>query len=187
MHRTLTDTLLDVVQNSIEAESGLIILDVKQTDNLLDVFISDNGRGMNEEQLKSALDPFYTDGEKHSGRTVGLGLPFLKQTCEATGGRFEIGSKEGEGTSVFIELNMRHIDLPPLGDLAELFTDAMLFEGGFELVVNRYYGGVKYTVIRSELAEVLGDMNDVASIVLMQRYFDSQEKELLAEALGRHE
>jgi signal transduction histidine kinase len=85
MHRTVCDFALDLVQNSIEASSSLIILDVEQTPERITFYLSDNGVGMDEEELEAARDPFYTGGSKHTARKVGLGIPFLAQAVELAG------------------------------------------------------------------------------------------------------
>lgn len=46
---------------------------------------------MDEETLKKVKDPFFTDGEKHKERKVGLGIPFLIQ-AEAAGGNLTFQS-----------------------------------------------------------------------------------------------
>ena len=94
MHYTLSDMILDLVQNSIEAKAPRITLDLIRSGNILTVRLADNGCGMTEGELKKASDPFYTDGIKHSGRKIGLGIPFLIQTVEQADGSFEIQSEK---------------------------------------------------------------------------------------------
>ena len=100
MHATLCDMITDLVHNAMEADASEIRLNVEETDSNLNVVIADNGRGMDMATLEKAKDPFYTDGRKHRHRKVGLGLPFLFQTCELTGGSAGIESKPGKGTTV---------------------------------------------------------------------------------------
>lgn len=76
--------------------------------------ISDNGRGMNDEELKKASDPFYTS---RSTRRVGMGIPLFRQHAEMTGGALKIASKKGEGTVVTATFYPEHPDCQPLGDL----------------------------------------------------------------------
>ncbi len=106
MHFSLSDCVLDLVQNSIEAEASQINLCIDQNDRLFSVHIGDNGCGMTEEELKMATDPFYTDGKKHVHRKVGLGLPFLVQTISMTDGTFDIKSEKGVGTSIDNKFNL---------------------------------------------------------------------------------
>ena len=48
--------------------------------------VEDNGKGMPPEIVAKAFDPFYTEPGKHDKRKVGMGLPFVKQTCDGCGG-----------------------------------------------------------------------------------------------------
>ncbi|HPS45061.1 MAG TPA: sensor histidine kinase, partial [Treponemataceae bacterium] len=94
MHFTLCDMLSDLTQNAVEAGSSSIRVTVRETDRELQATIEDNGKGMTPAELKRAEDPFYTDGTKHPGRKVGLGIPFLIQTAESTGGSWSIKSNK---------------------------------------------------------------------------------------------
>ncbi len=91
MHYTLCDYILDIVQNAIEAGSSDTELTIHETPSSLLVTVADTGRGMDAGELEKAKDPFYTDGKKHPGRRVGLGLPFLIQASVADGRRVANG------------------------------------------------------------------------------------------------
>ena len=175
MHYAVSDYIIDLVQNSIEAESSLIVIDYKEDDEKLEVFIADNGKGMDEETLKNALDPFYTDGKKHKERKVGLGLPFVKQMCDSIGGRFEVSSRVEQGTSVYMNIPLDNTDTPPIGNVASLFLELFIFDCINEMVINRYYKGKKYTIIRSEIINALGEVNNVLSIGLLKRYITQMD------------
>ena len=72
---------------------------------------------MNEETVKSVIDPFYTT---RTTRKVGLGIPLLKLACEQTGGTLSITSSVSEtdhGTTVTAVFYKNHIDFTPLGDI----------------------------------------------------------------------
>ena len=71
------DFTLDIAQNSIEAGAGVITVDIVERGDMLTICVGDNGKGMSSEILAKVQDPFYTDGQKHSARLVGLGIPFL--------------------------------------------------------------------------------------------------------------
>ena len=77
---------------------------------------------MTPEEMKKALDPFYTS---RTTRKVGLGLPLLKQNAEQTGGKLMLSSSVGNGCRVEALLVNNHIDRQPLGDMAG--TLVMLF------------------------------------------------------------
>jgi hypothetical protein len=177
MHRTVCDFVLDLVQNSIEAGSALIVLDFEETAQSIEVFVSDNGPGMSTETLERVRDPFFTDGQKHVHRRVGLGLSFLAQGIELAGGDFDIDSREGQGTSVHFRFDIDNIDTPPVGAVAETFFAALTYPGEHEMVINRTApdAGVAYSLIRSELATAVGDLEESGALKLLREYLQSQE------------
>ncbi len=65
------------------------------------VRVTDNGLGMTRETLLRAFDPFFTTKTKGLG---GLGLPMVKRFAEQTGGRIQIESEPGAGTTVILAL-----------------------------------------------------------------------------------
>ena len=97
--------------------------------------VLDNGKGMDAAELERAKDPFYTDGRKHAGRTVGLGIPFLIQSLELAGGTYRLDSTRGKGTSFSFRFPADGIDTPPLGDVPGLILSAWCFDGPYELTV----------------------------------------------------
>jgi len=108
--------ILDIVQNSIRAKAKLIGIEICEfpKENQLIITITDDGIGMSPEQLKSAIDPFYTS---RTTRKVGLGLSLFKQNAEITGGTFNLESKLGKGTKVTAVFGLNHLDRPVMGDL----------------------------------------------------------------------
>lgn len=183
MHFTLTDFLLDTVQNSLEAGAQLVEFTLVQNEDSLVIHLRDNGRGMTKEELARATDPFYTDGTKHKARKVGLGIPFLIQTVEMTEGLYDIKSEKGKGTEVDIRFNLNHWDTPPVGDLVTLFYQLLAYPGGFEMVINRSYSKRKqekcYCISRHEMIEILGDLEDAGALTLLRQFIRSQEDDLL--------
>ena len=178
MHATICDLIMDLVQNSIEAKAKDIELIVRETDEQIEFSVKDNGKGMSKEVQAKAVDPFYSDGEKHAPRRVGLGLPFLIQTAEAAGGRAVIESKEGHGTRIGFCAKAAHIDLPPLGDFSSAATLMMSQMNNGELRIVREVGGESYTLCRSELEDTLGNLNETQNLTLMKTYIRLQEDNL---------
>lgn len=64
--------------------------------------VADNGEGMDEETLIRATTPFFTT--KGVGKGTGLGLSMVQGLSEQSGGKLEIESRRGKGTTVSLYL-----------------------------------------------------------------------------------
>ena len=64
------------------------------------ILVTDNGRGMDSEELAKATEPFFTT--KPTGKGSGLGLSMVDGFARQSGGCVTIDSKLGEGTRVEI-------------------------------------------------------------------------------------
>jgi two-component system phosphate regulon sensor histidine kinase PhoR len=75
-------------------------------DKLL-IKISDNGIGMDKQTQKHIFDKFYRGqkGNIYHHKGLGLGLFYVKKSIESHGGKIEVYSKIGKGTSFSIYLN----------------------------------------------------------------------------------
>jgi hypothetical protein len=122
--------ILDIAENSIEAKARRIEIRLEENrgQDLLVLEILDNGRGMDEEMRQQALDPFVTTRKT---RRVGLGLPLLAEAARAANGRLDLQSEEGKGTRVRATFQPSHVDMKPLGDMAQ--TIIMLIMGHPEI------------------------------------------------------
>ncbi len=117
--------ILDIAENSIMASAGKIEIRIEEDDakDLLILEISDNGRGMDEQTLKNALDPFFTT---RTTRRVGLGLSLLAQAARESGGKMDVSSRPNEGTCVRATFRPSHPDCKPMGDIAETIQTLVL-------------------------------------------------------------
>lgn len=108
--------ILDIAENSIRAEATLIEININEdtVNDSLSIEIIDDGQGMNPEEIKKALDPFYTT---KTVRRIGLGLPLLADAAQRTCGYFNLKSQEGKGTAVQASFGLNHIDRQPMGDI----------------------------------------------------------------------
>lgn len=113
--------ILDIAENSINAGATLIQIRLQES-RATDIFsleIEDNGKGIPEALVNEILDPFYTT---RTTRKIGLGLSLLAQAARETGGDVVIRSKEGEGTIVTATFRPDHIDMKPLGEIADTLS-----------------------------------------------------------------
>ena len=152
MHFSLADIVTDIIQNSVESGADKLELHIDETpgpNGSVDspckrefrFTVKDNGRGMSPEELKQAEDPFYSDGIKHPWRRVGLGIPFMLQTAELSGGGWDIKSEKKAGTTVSAWFDLDNLDTPPVGDIPGLLRSARHFDGIRELMI--YTKGVR--------------------------------------------
>jgi hypothetical protein len=175
MHFGLGDYVLDIAQNAVEAGSGKVEVDLDETGEAFRVCVRDDGRGMTAEEKAKALDPFYTDGTKHARRRVGLGLPFLVQAAEQSGGRWAIESTKGEGTKVDFSFPSASVDSPPTGDVPSMIAGLLCLPGAHEMIVRRKGPRGSYELRRSEISEAVGGLERASSLALLNDYLHSQE------------
>jgi len=118
MMEDLSLHILDIVENSLRAKARRVSIRVEERPSrdrrVLEIV--DDGRGMGPRLQARALDPFVTT---KAGHRIGLGLPFLAQAAEAAGGVLKLASEPGRGTKVRATFRLSHVDLQPLGDIAE--------------------------------------------------------------------
>ncbi len=179
MHPTLADHVMDLVHNAFEAGATWVMVDWADAGDRIEVSVADNGRGMTAATVERALNPFFTEPGKHPSRRVGLGLPFLRQAVEQTGGRLDLKSRPGEGTSVWFDVPARHLDVPPAGDVAGAIVALMAMAGaGRELVVRRARAGAVYQVSRRELHDALDGLECAGALALARQYVTACEQNL---------
>ena len=99
----------NLVSNSTKAmvagREGLIRMEGKTAGEMVRIEFRDNGKGMTEEELAQAMEPFYTK----SINGIGLGLSIVKKLVEQNEGTMNISSVPGEGTLVTLEFHKRVI------------------------------------------------------------------------------
>lgn len=178
--------ILDLAENSVHAGATVVDIQVLE-DPIFDrvtITITDDGRGMDPDTAQAALDPFMTT--RHKAKSIGLGLPFLKETCEATGGDLYIESIPGSGTRVTATMGYHHIDRKPLGDLAATVIALVI---GYPQVEFRYVHAVgkrEFTFATWELKQKLNHatLSSAASIRALKETLARGETGLQAASGG---
>lgn len=171
MHE-LSLNILDVAQNSVSAGAKLIeISAVEDTSKAsLVLSIKDNGCGMDEETVRNVCDPFFTT---RTTRKVGLGLPFLKQTAEQTGGSFLIESQVGKGTLVRAEYHTDSIDCMPLGDICSTISCLVTLNPNIDFKFTSVKDDKEFIFTTMEVREILGGdiaLNEPAVAAFVEEY-----------------
>ena len=103
----VSQALLNLLLNSMESMDGegKIRIDLRKSNSrpLMELVISDTGKGIPQEDLGKVFDPFFSTKRKGTG----LGLAIVHQIVESHKGEITVESREGEGTTFRILLPMR--------------------------------------------------------------------------------
>ena len=100
----LNQAFLNLLENAVQAveRGGEVNVRSEQTDGEICIRISDNGCGIAADVLPRIFDPFFTT--RDVGQGTGLGLAVVRDIVQLHGGRVEVASHEGAGTSFTIHL-----------------------------------------------------------------------------------
>lgn len=98
----MRQALTNLVQNAVEAmpEGGTLTIQGMSTSRELSLTIADIGTGIPRDTLKKIFLPFFTT--KDTG--VGLGLALVHKIVLSHGGRIDVRSSEGQGTTFTVVL-----------------------------------------------------------------------------------
>ena len=131
--------ILDIVENAIAAMAERVEVRIVEdtTNDLLSVEIKDDGKGMDAETRRKALDPFFTT---RTTRRVGLGIPLLAQAARESEGELELVSAVGKGTLVRASFRRSHPDRKPLGDIPATLETLMIGNPGVDFLYEHRKG-----------------------------------------------
>jgi signal transduction histidine kinase len=104
-HNEMKQVFINIVNNALHAmpEGGKLRIRVdRMREKELVVKISDTGNGIAPEHLDKIFEPFYST--KNSGDGTGLGLSISYRIVRNHGGRIEVESKVGEGSTFSVIL-----------------------------------------------------------------------------------
>ena len=100
--------LLNLVDNARKAidDGGEITIKSRTSEGMCSISVTDNGRGIPEEELSKIKDAFYRVDKSRSRAQggVGLGLRLCDEIAALHGGEITFESEPGKGTTVTIQL-----------------------------------------------------------------------------------
>jgi len=98
----IQQVLVNLIKNAMQAmtKGGILTVATGEGSDGVWVSIADTGGGIPQEQLNRIFEPFYTTKKKGSG----LGLMIVQRIVRAHGGRIELESQVGRGTTFRIWL-----------------------------------------------------------------------------------
>ncbi|MCY9024089.1 ATP-binding protein [Priestia megaterium] len=102
----LAETINNILNNAMEAiviPEGIIHIELFLMKNKgISIEISDNGKGIPEEQLSRILEPYFST--KNNIKNHGLGLSLCYKIIRAHDGELSVHSEIGKGTSIIIQI-----------------------------------------------------------------------------------
>mgnify|MGYP001817595320 CR=1 FL=1 len=101
--RLIEQVLLNLIRNSMQALEGIqsdkkILVTADRLVSGVQISVSDNGCGIDMDQMDTIFIPFYTTSEKGSG----IGLSFAKQIMRLHNGQISVKSEKGEGAKFIL-------------------------------------------------------------------------------------
>lgn len=102
--RVVARALANLLQNAMQASTtqGSVHVQTNVSDGWVRMSVIDQGGGMSTESLARAGEPFFTT--KPAGAGTGLGLFVARSSIEQLGGRLDLASAPGRGTTATIVL-----------------------------------------------------------------------------------
>lgn len=142
----LKRTISNLVNNAVEAfanETGKITVALRNYGEQVAIIIQDNGKGIPEHILNKLGKMGVSHGKEGTQSGSGLGVYHAKKTVEDSGGKFQIQSREGAGTSITMTFNkakapkwfVEKLVLAPNMEIASLDDDIsihQIWKGRFE-------------------------------------------------------
>jgi anti-sigma regulatory factor (Ser/Thr protein kinase) len=150
--------ILDIAENAINAQAGRIAIQIQEDipNNRLTLVIEDNGRGMDQAAVDTAVNPFFTT---RTTRRIGLGLSLFEQSAKEADGSMRIYSEPGKGTRVVATFVNNHIDRKPLGNMAD--TMITLIAGNPDIDFVFEYVKTGFQSYRLDTAWLKSELDDV--------------------------
>ncbi|HYW22555.1 MAG TPA: HAMP domain-containing sensor histidine kinase [Terriglobales bacterium] len=127
----LSRALLNLVTNAVRhtKEGDLVRLACRRSAEWVELVVADTGDGIRASDLPHLFDPWYRAG-KRDGRVGGLGLMIVREVATAHGGRVDVDSREGHGTTFTIRLPVTSPRSPALPAAPRTALGGLAAQGG---------------------------------------------------------
>jgi len=167
--------IIDIVQNSISADSKNVRMKLKESDkeDIILIEVEDDGKGMDAETLRNVQDPFYTT---KSGKKVGLGIPILKETAIHCEGSFKMESRVEKGTLVRAIFKKSNIDVPPIGKIKDTILTSIVGNDSCNIDITYENDNGIFNISTKKIKEQIGDLhiNHPDVIKFLREFIDKE-------------
>jgi two-component system phosphate regulon sensor histidine kinase PhoR len=105
----IRQTIINLIHNAIKFNkpSGKVNISTGYDKHSAMVSITDTGIGISKEDLPHVFERFYKVDRARTGGGSGLGLAIAKHTIQAHGGKIEVKSEEGKGSTFTFSLPLK--------------------------------------------------------------------------------
>jgi PAS domain S-box-containing protein len=103
----LRQVLLNLISNAVKyTDEGRVSVATQARDGVVEFLVSDTGVGVSEEHIEKIFEPFWQVEQTTTRRAggTGLGLAVTRQFVEMLGGKIEVDSTLGEGSTFKVSI-----------------------------------------------------------------------------------
>ena len=162
--------LFNLLSNAYKyTDHGTITIRVLWQDGTLSLSVADTGKGISEEDIARILQPFVQLADRNHRDGTGLGLPICQRLAALMGGKLEIASKVGEGSTFTVTIPNVKTVAPPakhLEDCAHLGHTPSRVLVVDDSPVNRAV--LKAMLAKSGVAEVVMAQNGREALTVLE-------------------
>lgn len=114
----LTNLLYNLIDNAVKysEKEPRITIATRSSDEGLFLIVADNGIGIPRSELPKIFDKLYRvpTGNIHNTKGFGLGLSYVRSVVQRHGGRIEVESEPGRGSTFKIFIPFEHVREQPI-------------------------------------------------------------------------
>ena len=101
IHKVVSNLLTNAIK--FTPEGGTVHASLHRSSDSIHFSVSDNGCGIDAQDLPHIFEPFYQASDTQS-RGTGVGLALVQQIVQTLGGQIEVQSQPGQGTTFHVSL-----------------------------------------------------------------------------------
>ena len=106
-YNLLLTLLRNLIENAFRFSDGQkVIVKIERSGNCCRFGVADSGRGMTQEEIRRAAEPFYKADKSRSAAGYGIGLSICKSICTLFKTELKFESELGRGTCVSFDLEV---------------------------------------------------------------------------------
>ena len=96
----MRQVFLNLIENAAGASCTKVAITAEYRGGMAAITVRDDGEGIKEDDINKIFEPFFTTKKE----STGLGLPICRKIVEEHGGRLDVKSRPGAGTTITVSL-----------------------------------------------------------------------------------